>query len=113
MKSPLLAFVDECGDTLAPSENEVFPVFVVSVCVVQAELYNRDVIPAINGLKKKYFNNEDVIFTSRKIRRMTEEFVGLKNPVLKDNFMEELSFCIESLPITFLAYVLDKRKAKS
>ena len=111
MKSPLLAFVDECGDTLAPSENEVFPVFVVSVCVVQAELYNRDVIPAINGLKKKYFNNEDVIFTSRKIRRMTEEFVGLKNPVLKDNFMKELSFCIESLPITFLAYVLDKRKA--
>ena len=111
MKSPLLAFVDECGDTLAPSENEVFPVFAVSVCVIQAELYNREVIPAINSLKKKYFDNEGAIFTSRKIRRMTEEFVNLSDPILKDKFMRELSFCIASLPITFLVYVLDKRKA--
>ena len=111
MKPLLLAFADECGDTSAPSEDERFPIFAVSVCFVQAELYNGDVIPAINSIKKKYFDNEEIIFTSRKIRRRTEEFVILNEPALKDDFMKELSSCIESLPITFFAYVLDKRKA--
>lgn len=108
MNSPILAFVDECGDTSVPCLDNRFPVFVVSVCVVCKLEYYGIVVPKIKELKINYFGSDSVLLVSRQIRRKEGPFKGW-SPEQYNSFINKLGSCIKSLPIVYLAHAVDKR----
>ncbi|HZH52697.1 MAG TPA: DUF3800 domain-containing protein [Microvirga sp.] len=110
--SDYVIYVDESGDHDLASINEDFPLFVLAFCIFRKSDYVREVVPAIQEFKFRWFGHDMVILHEREIRKQQAPFKFLQNQALRAEFMDELSGIIQSSNVTLIASVIDKRKLK-
>ena len=94
-----VVYVDEAGDHGRVSPE--FPVFVLAFCIFKKQDYASTVLPAVHGLKFRYFGHDAVVLHEREIRKAAAPFEFLRVPDTRASFMDELSRIIEILRAKF------------
>jgi hypothetical protein len=105
-----VAFLDECGDHSLTSIDRDFPIFVLSLVLTKRSDYRDVILPAVNGLKLKYWDHEGVNLHSRDIRKALGPFSILQRPQRRSQFMEELSGLMQGLPYELFVVGIHKRR---
>ncbi len=77
---PLIAYLDEAGDHALAAPDRDFPVFALSLLVVDTAAYARRIVPAVYALKLDLWGHEGVILHSRDIRKAQGPFAFLTEP---------------------------------
>ncbi len=112
--SDYIVFVDESGDHSLTSIDPDFPVFALSFCVVKKADYIGAVVPAMQGLKFKYWGHDAVVLHEHEIRKTTGDFAFLRaDKALREGFYEDLNTMMVDAPITIIASVIDKVRLKA
>jgi len=107
--SRFLAFFDECGDHSLEKIDQDFPLFLLALVVVDRAAYRDEILPALNGLKLRYWNHEGINLHSRDIRLAEGPFSFLLNPTIRPQFIGELSGLLERLPFTLFITAVRKQ----
>ncbi|WP_201862611.1 DUF3800 domain-containing protein [Microvirga soli] len=107
--SDYVIYVDESGDHDLTSINEDFPLFVLAFCIFKKSDYVREIVPAIQEFKFRWFGHDMVILHEREIRKQQAPFKFLQNQENRQKFMDELSVIIQGANVTLIASVIDKR----
>jgi len=100
-------FIDESGDHGLTKINSDFPVLLLCGVLIYEDDYE-EVRQAINSLKRSIWNDKDVIFHSRDIRKCEKEFQKLFDLELKKYFYDELNKIISQSPYTIIASAIQK-----
>lgn len=103
--SDYIVYVDESGDPNLTKINPNFPVFVLTLCVVEKKIYAENIIPKMSEFKFRHFGHDMIVLHERDIRKQTGEFKGLLH---QDKFLEELTQIIDSSEITLIGIVINK-----
>ena len=106
--SEYLVFVDESGSPSMGNIDPEYPLFVLAFLIVKKADYVSTVTPAIQQFKFKHFGPDQIILHEREIRRDSGSFSFLKNPVLKQSFLDELTDIIKDLPFHLVCVVINK-----
>lgn len=104
--SDYIVYVDESGDPNLDKINENFPVFVLTLCIVNKDVYVHKIIPEMSIFKFKHFGHDMIVLHERDIRKQTGEFKGLKH---QDQFLAELTQIIKKSDITLIGIVIKKQ----
>ncbi|ATQ56178.1 DUF3800 domain-containing protein [Paracoccus yeei] len=109
--SDYIVFVDESGDHSLTSIDPEFPAFSLAFCIVEKKEYCEHIIPAVQGLKFKYWGHDSVVLHEHEIRKTKGDFAFLRtDPVLRANFMSDLSQVMADASFKIIASVIDKNK---
>ncbi len=100
-------FIDESGDHGLTTVDPVFPIFLLSGVLVSEEEY-QNIRAAMNELKTLLWNDKEVIFHSRDIRKCEKEFKVLFDLEVKRKFYEELDKIIARGNYTVFASAIKK-----
>ena len=83
-------YLDECGDQNLVSFDSSFPIF--TLCgVLVSENKLSDFENEINSIKREFWNDENVIFHSREIRKHQKRFVNLNDTAIKNKFYTRIN----------------------
>jgi hypothetical protein len=74
-----MVFLDETGDHSLSTIDPGFPVFVLTLTIVQPDIYTNQIVPAVCRLKIDYWGHEGVILHSRDIRKAQGPLPFLRN----------------------------------
>jgi len=110
--SDYIVYVDESGNHGLGSIGPDYPVFVLAFCIFQKSEYLAEVAPRIQQFKFRHFGHDIAILHEADIRKDRGEFSFLKDPGLKNAFIEELTEIIKSSPFTLICVVIDKTKLR-
>ena len=109
--SDYIVYVDESGDHSLTSIDADFPVFSLSFCVVKKDDYLDAVVPAVQGLKFKYWGHDSVVLHEHEIRKSKGDFTFLlTDRTIREQFYEDLNQVMADAPITIIASAIDKVK---
>ncbi len=100
-------FIDESGDHGLTTLNPEFPVFLLCGILASSEEY-ANIREMMNKLKHDIWDNKEVIFHSRDIRKCEKEFQVLFDMELKRKFYEKLNFIIREGKYTVIASAIRK-----
>ena len=102
-------FIDESGDHGLVTLDPDFPVFLLCGLLMSQENYEnaRD---NINVLKRKFWQNKEVILHSRDIRKCNKEFQILFDDKIKQDFYLDLKNIIQNSKYRILASAINKVK---
>ena len=106
--SDYIVYVDESGDHGLNKIDGSYPVFVLVFTIFNIKSYIEDVVPKIQRFKFKYFGHDQSILHETDIRKDRGDFNFLKTKELKNNFLDELTDLIASMPFTVVASVINK-----
>ncbi|HAO92582.1 MAG: 3-deoxy-D-manno-octulosonic acid transferase [Deltaproteobacteria bacterium GWB2_55_19] len=107
-----IVYVDESGDHSLTSIDREYPVFVLSFCVFQKDVYVKTVTTRLRNLKFETFGHDMVILHEHEIRKKMGAFAKLsKEP--RESFMLKLTDIVNDSDFTLLAVLIDKHKLKS
>lgn len=106
--SDFVVYVDESGDHSLERINPQFPLFVLSFCVFRKDDFTRQVVPSIQEFKFKHFGHDLVILHEAEIRKQHGPFALLRDPNLRDPFLNELTGLMEAAPFTVIASAIKK-----
>lgn len=110
--SDYVIFVDESGDHGLESINQDYPLFCLSFCIFEKNVYAEQVTPALRSLKLATFGHDLVILHEHDIRKKTGAFSLLsKEP--RERFLEALTQVIDQVTFTLIAVVIDKQRLKN
>lgn len=83
-------YLDECGDQNLTSFDKSFPIFTLyGILVSEKKLTQFE--EAINAIKREFWNDENVIFHSREIRKHQRRFVNLNDSSTKEGFYNRIN----------------------
>ncbi|MGB1283614.1 MAG: DUF3800 domain-containing protein [Polaribacter sp.] len=88
-------FLDESGDHGLKKIDENFPIFLLCGILISEENY-KIVREKINKIKLEFWNNNNVIFHSRDIRKCNNEFQILFDLKIKKRFYESINSLIST-----------------
>jgi Protein of unknown function (DUF3800) len=108
--SDYIVYVDESGDHSMGAVYESYPLFVLAFCIFRKDEYLREVVPAFQALKFKYFGHDSVVLHEREIRKATGPFKILLNPNVRTEFMRDLTEVIRAAPFGVVTAAIDKRR---
>jgi len=100
-------FIDESGDHGLTKIDTDFPVFILCGVLIKEKDYET-VKQAMNILKRSIWDNKEVIFHSRDIRKCEKEFQKLFDLEIKKYFYEELNIIITTSPYKIIASAIQK-----
>lgn len=100
-------FIDESGDHGLTMVNPDFPVFLLCGVLVSGQEYET-IRTEINSIKTGIWNNKQVIFHSRDIRKCEKEFSKLFDLELKKKFYEQVNAVIANRAYTIIASAIHK-----
>lgn len=100
--SRFIGFIDECGDHSMREIDPDFPIFLLSLVIVQRRDYVEQIIPELSRLKLRYWNHEGVNLHSRDIRKSQGSFGFHLNPVIRPRFLSEMSSLMQNLPYSLV-----------
>ena len=107
--SDYVVYVDESGDHSLTSIDTQFPVFALSLCVVEKTAYVEKVVPQMQAFKFKYWGHDAVVLHENEIRKTKGDFAFLRtDPHLRESFLEDLNALVADAPFQIIACVLDK-----
>lgn len=108
--SQFIAFVDECGDHTLTNMDRDFPIFVLSIVIIERKDYIEKIIPDFGKFKLSYWNHEGINLHSRDIRRAIGPFSLLQNSERRTIFFEHLNSLMENLPYTLFLGCIKKQQ---
>jgi hypothetical protein len=102
-------FLDESGDHGLKTIDKSFPIFLLCGILVSEENYKliRD---EINEIKTKFWNNKNLIFHSRDIRKCNNEFKILFDTGIKNKFYDSINDLVERRQYNIIAASINKTK---
>lgn len=103
-----IVYVDESGDHSLDLRDSSFPVFTLLCCVFKKDEYAAAVVPAFQRFKFRWFGHDSVILHGADVRKQRPPFTLLRQPQVREPFMQELSTTIEGAPVTVIAAVINK-----
>lgn len=107
--SDFIVFADESGDHGLVSIDPQFPAFALTLCAMRKADYTAQVVPAVQGLKFKYWGHDAVVFHEHEIRKSKGHFaILMTSRTLREQFIEDMNQLIMSAPMTIFASVIDK-----
>ena len=107
--SRFVAFFDECGDHSLEKIDRDFPLFVLSTVIVERAAYVETVVPALTGVKLRFWPHEGVNLHSRDIRKAHRDFAFLQVPAQRQAFLSALSSMLEGLQFTLFITAIQKQ----
>lgn len=105
-----LVFVDESGDHGLLSIDPNYPIFVLTFCLIEKNIYAKEIVPSILNFKFKYFGHEQIILHEHDIRKANEPFKILQNINIREPFFNDLNKIIEESNFLLFASVIAKNK---
>lgn len=109
---PVIVYVDETGDHGMASIDPHFPIFVLSMVIVDLNTYAQNVVPAFCRFKFNHFGHEGVILHSREIRKAQGAFWFLTDAAKRGPFYDQLYEVMETCEYSVIAVVIRKQKHK-
>jgi hypothetical protein len=93
-----LVFCDECGDHSLAKINPEFPLFLLSMVLVDRREYAERIVPALSQFKLDWFDHEGINLHSYEIRKAKGQFAILSNRSWREAFNEQLGRLMAELP---------------
>ncbi len=106
------AFADESGDSGVDRIDLGFPVLSFATCLFNANTYEEVVVPAVDGLKMRYFGDAAIVLHDREIRRARGPFTFMGGKQVRQAFERDLVDLVESLPFVIIAAVVHKARLR-
>ena len=103
-----LVFVDESGDHSLTSINPQHPVFVLAFVIIAKSAYIDRICPDLQRFKMRYWGHDEVVLHEHEIRKPKDAFSFLLKRPVREQFLEDLTGLMETLPATIIAVVIDK-----
>ena len=100
-------FLDESGDHGLRTIDESFPIFLLCGILISETEYN-NIKAEINQIKKDFWENKNVIFHSRDIRKCNNEFQILFDLEVKKEFYSAINNLISKERYNIIASSIDK-----
>ncbi len=107
-----MVYLDETGDHSLANIDKDFPVFVLTMFVVDRNEYVQSIVPAVNQLKFDYFGHEGVILHSRDIRKAQNEFRFLQLADTRQPFYERINQIMTASSYRLIAVAIRKEEHK-
>jgi hypothetical protein len=112
--SDFIVFADESGDHGLDKVDPEFPMFALSLCMVEKAAYINNVVPAFQQFKFDFWGHDGVVLHEHEIRKRKGPFtLLLTNPVLRASFYERLNGLMADTPMAIVASVINKVKLKA
>lgn len=108
--SDFIVYVDESGDHSLTSINPQNPVFVLTFCVFRKDKYRAEMVPAVQGMKFKYWGHDGVVLHGHEIRKSQGDFSILLNSGVRTAFMDDMNALVADAPVTLIAAAIDKAR---
>lgn len=105
---PMLVFLDETGDHSLSTIDPGFPVFVLTMMIVEPKNYIAQIVPNICQLKVDYWGHEGVVLHSRDIRKAQGPFAFLRNRDLTQQFYERINQIMTQSQYTIISIAVRK-----
>lgn len=102
-------FIDESGDHGLVNLDPSFPVFLLCGLLTSEENY-KTIRDSINALKKKFWDDKEVILHSRDIRKCEKEFTALFDLGIKKEFYEGINRIITDSNYRIISSAINKEK---
>ena len=109
--SDYIIYIDESGDHSIASINPRYPLFVLSFCIIQKEIYTHNISPAFRKLKFSIFGHDMIIFHEHEIRKKLGAFSTLGKEQ-REHLLESLSNIIAQSNFTIIPIIIDKLNLK-
>lgn len=106
---PVIVYMDESGDHSLELVDKDFPLFALAMFICKQDVYNQQIVPAVNQLKMDYFGHEAVILHSRDIRKAQGDFGFLTRPDKRDEFCAKLNRIMAEMKYTLIVTVIKKQ----
>ncbi|MGC6471787.1 MAG: DUF3800 domain-containing protein [Parvibaculales bacterium] len=106
-----IVFADESGDHGTKNIDPDYPLFVLLCCVIKKPTYIEEIIPAMTGLKFKYWGHDTVILHENDIRKnWTGDWVFLRDAKVRENFLKDIEGILERSDFQVFGCIVDKRE---
>ena len=105
-----LLFLDESGHHGLKKINQEFPIFLLACCIFEETYYQDMFINEVKELKIKHFNDPDIIFHSRDIRKWQNQFKCLGDINKRSDFYKDLDNLIKNSHFKIIASAINKDK---
>jgi len=105
-----IIYVDESGDHSLKVVNPDNPLFVLAFCIVRKSDYAETISPAIQKLKFDTFGHDMVVLHSHEIRKQKNDFRILRNPKIREPFLQQITDVVVDSPFTLVTTVIDKKE---
>lgn len=107
-----VVYLDETGDHSLAKIDSDFPVFVLTMVIVDDNEYIEKVVPLVNRLKFDYFGHEGVVLHSRDIRKAQNEFRFLQIVDMRQPFYERINEIMSTSEYQLIAIAIRKIEHK-
>jgi hypothetical protein len=108
--SDYIIYVDESGDHGLKNIDPQYPIFSLAFCIFKKADYMKNIAPALNELKFKYWGHCDVVLHEHDIRKsMSGEWSILNDSTTRKEFLNDLSSLIENTSFEVIASVIKKQ----
>lgn len=111
--SDYMIFIDESGDHSLVSIDAQYPIFVLTLCIIEKSVYAKQIIPAFTELKMEFFGHDLAVLHGHEIRKPRGDFSILLNPVTREKFLGRLNDLIAWTPMTVIGIVIRKAELKN
>ncbi len=111
-----VVFIDETGDPtfhkdiLIYDNPSVFPIITITALIASVTVYKYITMPKIDGIKNEFFNNIDIYFHSREIRRKDGIYKIFLNDKFYLKFKQEMDNILNLSSVKFISCSINKKK---
>jgi hypothetical protein len=105
-----LLFLGESGHHGLKKINQEFPIFLLACCIFEEAYYEEIFINQVKELKIKQYNDPDIIFHSRGIRKWQNQFKCLGDINKRSDFYKDLDNLIKNSHFKIIASAINKDK---
>jgi hypothetical protein len=105
---PFVVYIDETGDHVLQTIDTDFPVFVLTMLILDISEYCASVIPSVTSFKLEWFGHEGVVLHSRDIRKKQNAFSFLSDPAKHSQFCDQLNGIMGKSDYKLIASVIRK-----
>ena len=112
MFSEYIVFTDESGDHSLESIDPIYPMFVLSFCLIRKSVYVDELTPKLRTLKMKTWGHDLAILHEYDLRKKKKAFSKMSETARAD-FMESLAVIVQETDFKLFAVVIDKLKHKA
>jgi hypothetical protein len=107
--SDYVVYVDESGDHTLTSVDSRYPIFALSFCIFNKDIYSDVITPALRRLKFSFFGHDMVILHEHEIRKK-EGFFRFLSKEPRELFLNTFTDLMDRMDFVIVAVVIDKSK---
>lgn len=111
-----LVFIDETGDPFVHfdlktyDDHSIFPVMTITAVVIPAAAYKKIMLPGIDDIKQKFFQDKEIYFHSREIRRKDGIYKIFLNEKIYSDFKLDIDNLIRKSSIKIISSSINKMR---